>query len=126
MLTTAATIAFDRARLQLLASKAYKGSVRPTRRRQRVSDEDLVAIFSALRDKWFEPGILKREIGMLVPINDDDPKRSVFGSNYIRRVSDLTGQRWRQKTGIGVDGKRLVGVFALSGRRRRTRNQRMR
>ncbi len=103
--------------LSKLSEHAYKGPVAPVRKKQRVTDEDLIDIFEALKGKWFEVAVLSKTLGGLIPVNDSNPKRSAFSSGYLKRLSRLTGKRWRQKSGIGDGGKRLVKVYFEPGRR---------
>ncbi len=89
----------------------------PVRKRQRITDEDLLAIFETLKGKWFEVDVLAESIGAFVPVNKANPKRSAFSSGYLKRLSRMTGHRWRQKSGLGEGGKRLVKVYVEPGRR---------
>ncbi len=103
--------------LSKLQEHVYKGHVAPVRKRQRVTDEDLMDIFETLKGKWFEVEVLSKTMGDLVPVNDSNPKRSAFSSGYLKRLSRLTGKRWRQKSGIGDEGKRLVKIYVEPTRR---------
>jgi len=89
----------------------YAGKVLPARRQQKVTDEDLMVIFNKLRDKWILAEDLKTAIGETIPVNVDNPKRSIISSGYLDRMSRITGDNWRQKTGFTPDGRRLVKVF---------------
>ena len=95
----------------------YTGEVRPVRRKQRITDEDLLEIFETIIGKWFDVEVLARSVGNLVPVNDSNPKRSAFSSSYLKRLSKITGQRWRQKSGLGDGGKRLVKIYTDKTRR---------
>lgn len=97
--------------LASLKDQAYEGPVTPVRRKQKVTDEDLLAVFETLKGKWFDVGVLEQSIGSIIPVNASNPKRSAFSSGYLKRLSRMTGMRWRQKSGLGEGGKRLVKVY---------------
>ena len=77
-----------------LASKSYGGSVKPINSRQKVTDEDLDAIFTAIEGKYFELTVLKNELEGLIKVNDSDRSRSAVSSTYLYRLSRHTKKRW--------------------------------
>ena len=90
----------------------------PLRKKQKITDEDLIEVFKAIEGKWFDVRRLSGTVGSVIPVNDSNPKRSPFGSGYLKRLSRLTGVRWRQKSALGEDGKRLVKVYSEKQRRK--------
>ena len=108
-----------------LASKSYGGSVKPINSRQKVTDEDLDAIFTAIEDKYFELTVLKNELEGLIKVNDSDRSRSAVSSTYLYRLSRHTKKRWRQKKAVGDDGRLLVkfytdGAFRMRKAKKKT------
>ena len=97
-----------------LASHKYEGAIVPSRKLQKVTDEDLLELFNRLKGNWYLVDDLQKIIGGVIPVNTQNPKRSPIGSGYLKRLTKLTGEKWRQKTGATPDGKRLVKVFTVS------------
>ena len=85
-----------------IATKNYRGNVKPINSRQKVTDEDLEAIFLAIKDKYFELSVLKNEFEGLIKVNDSDRSQSAISSTYLYRLSRFTKKRWRQKIIPGI------------------------
>ena len=91
-----------------MASKSYQGKVKPINSRQKITDEDLEAIFLAIQDKYFDLTVLKEEFEGLIKVNDSDRSQSAISSTYLYRLSRFTKKRWRQKKAVGENGNLLV------------------
>jgi hypothetical protein len=102
----------SRVDLDKLASRAYEGTVVPSRRLQKITDEDLQEIFNRIKGHWYLAEDLQGLIGEVVPVNVTNMKRTPISSGYLKRLTRLTGERWRQKTGSTPDGKRLIKVYS--------------
>jgi len=94
-----------------IATKNYSGSVKPINSRQKVTDEDLHNIFEAIKDKYFELSVLKKELEGLIKVNDSDRSQSAISSTYLYRLSRYTKKRWRQKKAVGEGGGLLVKFY---------------
>ena len=70
--------------------------IKPNNQRHRISDEYLETIFTSRRDAYMDVAKLKIALRGVIPVRNTKSK-SVIPSNYIRRLSKITGQRWRQK-----------------------------
>ncbi len=102
-------------RLQMLKGKDHKGIVRSLNPRQKISDEELIALFGEIKGKWFYVDDLKEVFEGLIKINTEDPKRTPIKSSYFRRLQRLTGRKWRQKRGVDDDGGTLVKIYIRKG-----------
>ncbi len=102
-------------RLQMLKGKDHKGVVRSLNPRQKISDEELIALFGEIKGKWFYVDDLKKVFDGLIKINTGDPKRTPINSSYFRRLRRLTGRKWRQKRGIDDSGRTLLKVYVRKG-----------
>lgn len=102
-------------RLQMLHEMEHKGAVKSLNPRQKISDEELVAIFKQIRDKWYYVEDLKGALHGLMTVNTDNPKRTPINSSYLRRLRRLTGYKWRQKRAIDDIGRTLVKVYVRKG-----------
>jgi hypothetical protein len=100
--------------LDKLSFQKYEGVVIPSRKRQKINDEDLLATFNRLKGHWYLVEDLNRLIGETIPVNVANAKRTPISSGYLKRLTKLTGERWRQKTGSTLDGKRVVKVYVPS------------
>ena len=98
-----------------LKQNAFKGDIKPLNPRQKVMDEDLLKLFSAIEGSYYETEVLKEHLEGIIKVNDKDPSKSVVSSTYLRRLSRFSGKRWRQKKAKAVDGKLLV-KFYISGK----------
>ena len=98
-------------RLRMLEEAEHKGPVRSVNPRQKISDEDLVAIFGKIKGKWYRAEDLREALDGLITVNTKDPKRTPINSSYLRRLRGLTGHRWRQKRGTDAKGRVLVKVY---------------
>ena len=98
----AKTIDFDK-----FKTKAQKVTVEPSRKQPNVSNDELKKMFYAAEDKWYTLEDLNEIIGGVIAVNVDNPKRTPINSRYLKRMSDLTGDIWRQQTAI-LNGTRLV------------------
>lgn len=94
-----------------LAEKAYSGEVKPLNPRQKVTDEDLEKIFSAIEGNYYDLSVLKKELDGLIKVNDSNPSKSAISSTYLRRLSRFTGKRWRQKKAKDVSDSLLVKIY---------------
>src|SRR3989304_6902556 len=103
------------ARLRLLDEAEHKGPVRSVNPRQKISDEDLVAIFSKIKGKWYRAEDLREALEGLITVNTKDPKRTPINSSYLRRLRQLTGYKWRQKRGIDSKSRGLVKAYVQKG-----------
>ncbi|MEE9600150.1 MAG: hypothetical protein V3W22_00415 [Thermoplasmata archaeon] len=102
-------------RLRMLKGKDHKGVVRSLNPRQKISDEELLALFGEIKGKWFYIDDLKDVFDGLIKINTDDPKRTPINSSYFRRLRRLTGRKWRQKRGVDEGGRTLVKIYIRKG-----------
>ncbi len=100
--------------LDKLSFQKYEGAVIPSRKLQKISDEDLLATFNRLKGHWYLVEDLRKLIGEIIPVNVTNAKRTPIGSGYLTRLMKITGERWRQKTGSTPDGKRVVKVYVAS------------
>ncbi len=98
-------------RLRMIEEAEHKGPVRSVNPRQKISDEDLVAIFSKIKGKWYRADDLREALDGLITVNTKEPKRTPINSSYLRRLRGLTGHRWRQKRGTDAKGRVLVKVY---------------
>lgn len=102
-------------RLGLVKESEHRGAVKSTNPRQKVSDEELIAIFNQMKGKWHRVEDLREALAGLITINSRDPKRTPINSAYLRRLRHLTGNRWRQKRGVDAEGRILVKVYVRKG-----------
>ncbi len=102
-------------RFRLLEEAEHRGPVRSVNPRQKVSDEELLAIFSKIKGKWYRIEDIKEALSGLVTVNAVDPKRTPINSSYLRRLRNLTGKKWRQKRGVDANGRVLVKVYVRKG-----------
>ena len=98
-------------RLAMLQEMEHQGPVKSLNPREKVSDEELVAIFKQVRGKWIYVEDLKEALTGLIPVNTGNPKRTPINSSYLRRLRRLSGQRWRQKRAVDDSGRVLVKVY---------------
>ena len=103
------------ARLRLLEEAEHKGPVRSVNPRQKISDEELVAIFTKIKGKWYRAEDLREALEGLITVSTKDPKRTPINSSYLRRLRRLTGHKWRQKRGVDAKGRILVKVYVKKG-----------
>lgn len=103
------------ARLRMLEEAEHKGPVRSVNPREKISDEDLIAIFTKIKGKWYRADDLREALEGLITVNTKDPKRTPINSSYLRRLRRLTGHRWRQKRGVDAKGRTLVKVYVQKG-----------
>jgi hypothetical protein len=96
------SIDFDKFR-----TKAQKVTVEPSRKKPNISDDDIKKMFYAAEDKWYTLEDLNEIIGEVITVTVNNPKRTPINSRYLKRMSNLTDEIWRQQTAIS-DGKRLV------------------
>jgi hypothetical protein len=94
-----------------LSEKAYSGDVKPLNPRQKVTDEDLSKIFSAIEGKYYDLVVLKKELDGLIKVNDSNPSKSAISSTYLGRLSRFTKKRWRQKKAKDSKGSLLVKIY---------------
>lgn len=102
-------------RFRLLEEAEHKGPVRSVNPRQKVSDEELLAIFSKIKGKWYRIEDLKEALQGLVTVSTGDLKRTPINSSYLRRLRNLTGNKWRQKRGVDANGRVLVKIYIRKG-----------
>ena len=102
-------------RLRMLKEAEHRGPVKSTNPRQRVSDEELVAIFSQAKGKWLRIDDFREALAGLITVNTSNPKRTPINSAYLRRLRNLTGHKWRQKRGVDSEGRVLVKVYVRKG-----------
>ena len=102
-------------RLHMLQEMEHKGIVKSLNPRQKVSDEELIAIFQQIKGKWYYVDDLKNAMDGLMTINTDNPKRTPVSSSYLRRLRNLTGKKWRQKRAVDDSGRTLVKVYIRRG-----------
>ena len=62
-------------RIQLLREATYDGPVQARNPRQKVSDEELVALFGTIKGKWVRVDDLNEAFQNLVSVNVSNPKR---------------------------------------------------
>lgn len=98
-------------KIKILSDRAYSGKVTPINPKQKINDEDLIALFSAIQNKWYNVEVLQEILDGHVTVNTDNPKRTPIGSNYLRRLTKLTGKKWRQKRALDVEGKFIVKIY---------------
>src|SRR2546422_6116275 len=87
-------------RLRMIEEAEHHGPVRSVNPRQKISDEDLVTIFSKIKGRWYRADDLRDALDGLIIVNTKDPKRTPVNSSFLRRLRGLTGHRWRQKRGV--------------------------
>lgn len=102
-------------RLQMLQGMEHKGHVKSLNPRQKVSDEELIAIFKEIKGRWFYVEDLKEALEGLIPVNTKNQKRTPINSSYLRRLRGLTGKKWRQKRATDDGGRILVKVYVRRG-----------
>lgn len=102
-------------RLSALQEMEHKGTVKSLNPRQKVSDEELIALFQQIKGKWYYVQDLKDVMEGLMTINTDNPKRTPISSSYLRRLRNLTGKKWRQKRAVDDSGRTLVKVYVRRG-----------
>lgn len=102
-------------RLRLLKEAEHRGPVKSTNPRQKVSDEELVAIFNQVKGKWLRVNDLREALAGLITVNTRNPKRTPINSAYLRRLRNLTGHKWRQKRGADAEGRVLVKIYVRKG-----------
>ena len=94
-----------------LGEKAYQGDIKPLNPRQKVTDEDLLKLFSTIEGRYYEVCLLKEMMEGIIKVNDEDMSRSAISSTYLRRLSRFTKKRWRQKKAKGEEGELLLKVY---------------
>ncbi len=102
-------------RLHMLQEMEHKGAVKSLNPRQKISDEELMAIFQQIKGKWYYVQDLKEAMKDLMTINTNNPKRTPISSSYLRRLRNLTGKKWRQKRAVDDAGRTLVKVYIRRG-----------
>lgn len=102
-------------RLSMLQEMEHKGTVKSLNPRQKVSDEELIAIFQQIKGKWYYVQDLREAMDGLMTINTNNPKRTPVNSSYLRRMRNLTGKKWRQKRAVDDIGRTLVKVYIRRG-----------
>lgn len=102
-------------RLNMLQEMEHKGTVKSLNPRQKISDEELIAIFKQIKGKWYYVQDLKDVMEGLMTINTNNPKRTPISSSYLRRLRNLTGKKWRQKRAVDDVGRTLVKVYIRRG-----------
>lgn len=102
-------------RLHMLQEMEHKGTVKSLNPRQKVSDEELIAIFQQIKGRWFYVVDLEKAMDGLMTINTGNPKRTPINSSYLRRMRNLTGKKWRQKRAVDDKGVTLVKVYVKRG-----------
>ena len=88
--------------------------IKPNNERHRISDEYLEAIFTSRKDAYMDVAKLKIALRGVIPVRNTKSK-SVIPSNYIRRLSKITGQRWRQKKALHPDNNSTLVKFYVDG-----------
>lgn len=88
--------------------------IKPNNQRHRISDEYLETIFTSRRDAYMDVAKLKIALRGVIPVRNTKSK-SVIPSNYIRRLSKITGQRWRQKKALHPDKNSALVKFYVDG-----------
>jgi len=101
--------------LDKLRASEFKGEFEQSKKKPNISDEHIKEMFYAAKDKWYTTEKLKELIGEVITVTVNDEKRSPINTRYLKRMTELTGERWRQRTGKTTDGKRMV-MFYTTGK----------
>ncbi len=89
-------------------------TIKPNNERHRISDEYLETIFRARKNAYLDVAKLKIALRGVIPVRNTKSK-SVIPSNYLRRLSKLTGKKWRQKKALHPDDNRTLVKFYSDG-----------
>jgi hypothetical protein len=95
-----------------LKKAAYEGDVRTRNARQRLTDEQIRPIFDAIDGLWLQVPVLQKNLGTIITVHDPKDGKSAISSHYLTRLKNLTGRRWRQKSGFDERGNSVVKIYS--------------